>query len=72
MLVGGKKNLAHEMMNQNKEIGYREAPIKGQMMSVNIEWRLRNWKLWLQIRIEMLHTLTVWNNETNKKLECGE
>lgn len=35
-MLAGKKNLAHEVMSQNKEIGYGEALGKGQVMSINI------------------------------------
>lgn len=59
------------MMNQNDEIVYREALVKGQLVMVNIEWRLSNQKLWLQIRTEILYSSTTWKDKTNKKFECG-
>lgn len=36
------KNLAHEVMTKLKYIGYRDGPVKEQVMNINIEGRLSN------------------------------
>lgn len=40
LALAGKKGLNYEVMNPHKENGYRRVLVTGQVVSINIEWRL--------------------------------